>query len=771
MKLAALRLPFSRRLAASSLRGRILAWAAIICLVVGALEIGEPVDLFVQAFRDKVRLHASDGNVIVARIDNRAIAKLKSWPAARVHDANVIDNLFALGARRVFYDRTFTDPSAFGDDEALAAAIRRHSGRVYLAARYQDDRTTGQRNSVLPVEPLRSAARLGSIVVWMNLLGYTDRIPFMSQIDGRLYPSFSAIIANKYAYSTDTFRPDYSIDYRTVPSLSLADVLNRTSRASLVQGKDVIIGVTEPSLGDVHRLPGQGLAPGVFVWAISAETLRHGMPVQLGWMPFYLFAVALGAIYLTAKQRQLRWLVVATGGTLLFVVPILLDGRNIESEVAPAALLLVIVVVRARILARVVSNPVTGLPKLDQLLRGETRYAETLIGLKIRNLADLRSALTTQEEASLYAEMVRRVRVGNSDLEVMQHDDSLIWMTNMDACEKLLGHVEALHAMMALPFDLGSRRVDLSVAFGIDADTDRELVNRVGSVLVSADDALASGERWKIHDPRRLDDADFRLSLLSRMDSALENGEIWVAYQPKLDLKRRGLCGTEALVRWSHPERGLIPPDRFIPEAEAANRIAGLTAFVLETAIRDTASLDAVDPEFGVAVNLSVRMLGNAGFVESVAALLKKYRLAAHRLTLEVTESAEIDFASKALATLWALRDLGVKLSIDDYGTKYSTLDYVRQLPASEIKIDQRFIRSMHLDENARIMAQSTIELAHSLGLTVVAEGVELPVTMAALTDMGCDVLQGYLIGKPRTFDTIRRFVSYTKLPRMGLAA
>ena len=771
MKLAALRLPFSRRLGASSLRVRILAWAAIICLVFGALQLGEPVDLFVQTLRDIARLHASDGNVIVARIDNRAIEKLESWPPPRAHEANIIDNLFALGARRVFYDRTFTDPSPFGDDKVFAAALKRYPGRVYLAARYDDDKTTGQRNSVLPVEPLRSASRLGSIVVWINFLGYTGRIPFSSMIDGKIYPSFSSILANRYVYTANTFRPDYSIDYRTVPSVSIADVLNRTSRASLVRGKDIVIGVTEPSLGDVHRLPGQGLAPGVFVWAISAETLRHGMPVQIGWVPFFLCALALGAIYLTAKKRQLRWLVGATGGTLLVVVPTLLDGWNIESQVSPAALLLVIVVVRARILARVVSNPVTGLPKLDQMLLGETTFAGTLVGLKINNLADLRSALSMPEEAQLYAEMVRRIRVGDSELEVIQHDDSLIWMTDMEASENLLEHIEALHGMMALPFDLDTRRVDLSVAFGIDDDRDRDLVNRVGSIMVSADEALASGERWKVHDAHRLDDADFRFSLLSQMDAALENGEIWVAYQPKLDIKAKRLCGSEALVRWSHPERGLISPDRFIPEAEAANRIVSLTAFVLETAIRDTASLDAVDPDFGIAVNLSVRVLSAAGFVDSVAALLEKYGLAARRLTLEVTESAEINFASTALVTLCALRDLGVKLSIDDYGTKYSTLDYVRQLPASEIKIDQRFIRSMHLDENARIMAQSTIELAHSLGLTVVAEGVELPVTMATLTDMGCDVLQGYLIGKPLPFETIRCFVSYTREPRMRCAA
>lgn len=768
MKLGAIRIPFGRRIARLHPRARILGWAAVIALVVGAIELGEPVESVVQTVRDVVRSHPSDGSVVVVRIDNLAIRGLKSWPPQRAIDAQSVDTLFALGARRVLYDRSFADPSPVGDDALFATAMKRHPGRVYLAARFDDEGTPGQREGVFPIDVLRRNAHIGSIVIWRNFMGYTSGIPFRSTIDGKPYPSFSSILSGRYSESAGTFRPDYSIDYRSIPSLSLADVLERSPRTSIVAGKDVIIGVTAASLGDVHLLPGQGSAPGVFVHVIGAETLRHGIPVVLGWVPFYLAAVGLAALYLFTKRTQLRRLVGVSGATMLLGVPFLLDSWGVETEVFPAALLLGIVVVRARILARVVTNPVTGLPKLDQVAQGQGVFAGTLVGLKIRNLADLRSTLSAREETRLFMEVVRRIRVGNPDLEVMQGDDSLVWKTDLDASRGLFDHVEALHAMLSMPIDLGTRRVDLAFAFGIDGDADRELGNRVASVLVSAGDALASGERWKVHDARRLDDADFRHSLLGRMEQALGNGEIWVSYQPKYSLNPKRVIGAEALVRWSDPERGMIAPDRFIPEAEAANRIAGLTAFVLETAIKDTASLDRIDPTFGVAVNLSVRLLATPGFADTVAALLRKYGLAPHRLTLEVTESAEIDFSGPALPTLHVLRDLGVKLSIDDYGTKYSTLDYVRQLPACEIKIDQRFIRSLHLDESARIMVRSTIELAHSLGLSVVAEGVELPKILVELEDMGCDVAQGYLIARPMPLDKLQSFLAFAN-PGYGL--
>lgn len=762
MNLARLWPSTTRQLLRASPRARILVWAALIALVVGMLDVGEPVDLVARDMRDFVRSRSSDGTVVVVRVDDQAIQSLKFWPPQRARDAEAVDALFALGARRIFYDRLFADPSPAGDDPVFAAALKRHPGRVFLGATFNDDGATGKREAVLPIQSLRAVAGVGAITIRKDMMGYTSGVPFEALIGGKTYQSFSSIIAGTGTGQPGLFRPDYSINLRSIPSLSLTDVYARAPNTSVIAGRDVVIGVTAAALGDVHSVPGQGLAPGVFVHVIGAETLRHRMPSDIGWLPLCLAVFALCAVYLHARRSRLRLVVGLAAVALVGLVPFVLDSLNIASEMTPAALLFIIVAVRASILARVVNNPITGLPMLDRISRDEATFNGTIVGLKIGNYADLRSTLTTVEERLVIAEVVRRLRVGDADLEVVQGDDSFIWRSNLAPAPRLFGHIEGLHAVLSQPIELGTRRIDLTLAFGLDGDTDRDIPNRIGSVQVSADDALSTGAKWKVHDAARLADADFRQSLLSRLDLAVANGEIWVAYQAKLDLKRKLLSGSEALVRWSHPERGLIGPDKFIPVAEAANRIAGLTYFVLETAIRDTAALVGVADDFGVAVNLSVRMLNLPGFVGEVEALLVKHGLAPGRLTLEITESAEIDFTGPALQRLCELRDLGLKVSIDDYGTRFSTLDYVHQLPASEIKIDQRFIRVIHEDETARIMVRSTIELAHSLGLTVVAEGVELPATMAALADMNCDVIQGYLIARPQPIDRLSRFVSLT---------
>lgn len=738
---------------------QILGWAVAISILAGAVDFGEPLDRAFHAGRDYLRSRASDGSLVVVRLDNKALQSGATSPAIRSDEARAIDALFELGARRVFLEAVFADPSPAGDDSILAATLKRHPGRVFLAGQFDVDGVTGRRYPVMPTAALRPFAGVGSILIRKDILGQSTGVPINSDIAGRSYPSLSLLLSGRTESSHALFRPDYSIDYRTIPSVGLTDVLAKAPGASIVSGKDALVGAASSSLGGTQAIPGQGMVPGVYVHAIGAETLRRGVPREIGWVPALLVILGVSIGYLFLPNRRERRLALATGIVVLVGVPFILDGAGVESTTSPAALLLVIVAVRARILARVLTNPVSGLPMLDRIRRGSGFYPGTVVGLKVRNLADLRSNLTASEERALVSEIVRRLRVSDANLEVMQGDDSFVWRSPLAVCEQLCEHIEALHSMLSFPIELGSRSVDLTLAFGLDGETDRDLLNRVGSAQVSADDALAAGERWRVHDPLRLHDADFRLSLLSQLDRAVLNGEIWVAYQPKLDRRNNRICGAEALVRWLHPERGPIGPDKFILAAEAANRITGLTSLVLETAIRDAVSLNDLDPSFSVAVNLSARMLGVVGFVDQVRLLLDKYQLTPSRLTLEVTESAEIDFGGSGVRTLFDLRDLGVKISIDDYGTKFCTLDYIRHLPACEVKIDRAFVGSMHKDDGARIMVRSTIELAHSLGLSVVAEGVELPETLTALGQMKCDVIQGYLIGKPVPFDGLRSFV------------
>jgi EAL domain-containing protein (putative c-di-GMP-specific phosphodiesterase class I) len=248
--------------------------------------------------------------------------------------------------------------------------------------------------------------------------------------------------------------------------------------------------------------------------------------------------------------------------------------------------------------------------------------------------------------------------------------------------------------------------------------------------------------------------------MLSQLDEAIDRGEVWVAYQPKLDLATRQIVGAEALARWTHPEKGPIAASEFVAAAEQNNRIGKLTDFVLEKAVAAAAQINKRGVDFEIAVNLSARLLSDKGFTLRLAALLARHGLAAEQLTLELTETAALTGSGEGIDMISRLRDLGVKIAIDDYGTGLSTLDYLKKIPANEIKIDQSFVKGMVENRSDRLMVQSTIGLAHSLGRKVVAEGVEHRDILDLLVGMGCDIAQGFAIGRPMSLDSLTKRLS-----------
>ena len=239
------------------------------------------------------------------------------------------------------------------------------------------------------------------------------------------------------------------------------------------------------------------------------------------------------------------------------------------------------------------------------------------------------------------------------------------------------------------------------------------------------------------------------LTLTGELRLAIENRNLTLAYQPKIDLQTSKICSAEALSRWIHPVHGFIPPDEFIAHAELTGLIQPLTIWVLETALHDLRQLRDDGIDIGIAVNLSAKSLLEPNLNGLLSELLSKFGIEPRRLTLEVTESAVMANPEHALTTLNQIHEIGVGLSIDDFGTGYSSLAYLKKLPADELKIDRSFVMGMHEDQSDEQIVRSTIDLAHNLGLKVVAEGVETDVHVELLSNLGCDIGQGYLFSKP----------------------
>ncbi|OLT42597.1 diguanylate phosphodiesterase [Saccharomonospora sp. CUA-673] len=250
-----------------------------------------------------------------------------------------------------------------------------------------------------------------------------------------------------------------------------------------------------------------------------------------------------------------------------------------------------------------------------------------------------------------------------------------------------------------------------------------------------------------------------RFQMVTQFRQALEEGQVSVHYQPKVSLPGKQVVGVEALVRWVHPEFGRINPDEFVPAVEAAGLVGALTSFVLDEALARVRRWLDEGLEISVAVNLSVRSLADDGFAAQVSDALARYDVPARLLTFELTESAVMADPQRALPILGTLHELGIELAVDDFGTGYSSLAYLRRLPVDQVKIDKSFVFGMGTDLGDLAVVRSIVELGHSLGLSVVAEGVEDDASRDQLEAMGCDVAQGYLISRPLAEDRLEAWL------------
>jgi diguanylate cyclase len=305
---------------------------------------------------------------------------------------------------------------------------------------------------------------------------------------------------------------------------------------------------------------------------------------------------------------------------------------------------------------------------------------------------------------------------------------------------------------------LGENTLEITGSVGISLSARQKTPNAlIESASIALDQAQALRVKTHLFDETAYANTARNVSLMADMIRAISNGEMRIHLQPKYDLRAQAVTGAEVLARWRHPERGMVPPDLFVGMAEDTGAISLLTEWSLRQAIAAQRSLAAAGAPTALAVNLSGRLLDDSAFIAIAAGLVQRR---AGDLFLEITETASIDNQDRALANIETLIAAGAHISIDDYGSGLSSLSYLKKIPAHELKIDKAFIQL--LDNNARdaLLVKSTIDLAHSLGMKVTAEGVESEEVLATLTTMGCDVIQGYLIARPMALEDYIGFMS-----------
>jgi diguanylate cyclase (GGDEF)-like protein/PAS domain S-box-containing protein len=340
---------------------------------------------------------------------------------------------------------------------------------------------------------------------------------------------------------------------------------------------------------------------------------------------------------------------------------------------------------------------------------------------------------------------------GSDTVARLGGDEFAVLLPQITSVQEATVVADKLSAAIEAPFTIDGLTLDVDASIGVAVYPDHasdanELLQRADVAMYAA---KATHTGHTVYEPTLDQHSPRRLGLLGQLRRALAAGELVVHYQPKADVRSARILGVEALVRWQHPEHGLLGPGEFVPLAETTGLIRPLTAYVLDAALRQCRAWLDAGRELSIAVNLSTRCLLDLTLPDQIAQLLEDTAVAADRLVLEITESAIMTDPTRALEVLNRLHALGVQLAIDDFGTGYSSMAYLKSLPVDELKVDRSFVKNLRDDQNDAVIVRSTVDLGHNLGLRVVAEGVEDEATLNELANLGCDSVQGYYVARP----------------------
>jgi diguanylate cyclase (GGDEF)-like protein len=416
-------------------------------------------------------------------------------------------------------------------------------------------------------------------------------------------------------------------------------------------------------------------------------------------------------------------------------------------------------------------DSLTGLPntvllrdRLEQALRRDHSGARVaVLSLGVDRFRTLNDALGADAGDRVLVELgdrlIAELRPGDT-LARIGGDQFVVLCEDIDDANQAACVTERLRSCLDQPFHPTAEPVAVSCSVGVSLAAGHEQPPSATQLLREADSAMhqakTTGSGWSLSDHSQHLRASAYLDTERALRAALDHDELRVYYQPLLDVATGRVTGAEALVRWQHPTRGLVPPMEFVPVAEETGQIGAIGAFVLTEACLEAARWAAAGNPMTVSVNVAVGQLRDLGFVASVQAALAAANLPPARLCLEVTESTMMRASGTETKALEELRRLGVRLAIDDFGTGYSSLSYLHQLPVDELKIDRSFINRIAAGNRDAHLVEAIMGMAHALGLEVVAEGVETALQLEFLAELGCQQAQGYLFSPPVPAETLR---------------
>ncbi len=733
---------------APSTRLRHAIWSGLIALVLMLAMVLDPIDQFIWLVQSRIQTGVPSGQILFVASDRDMTDPAN--PERRIELAQALEELDRRGAKRIVLNMVFDELSNPVADKRLADAISRLDDKIYVAAK-SNERSSRENLSKSRPEIIGKAQNVLSIL-YVDYLGIAWNYRTSVKTDQEVFQTIPEVLSHRQGSINGSEPTAYNFSPSLIAQTTLTEL--KQSEQTLFN-RTILLGHSEKVIGFGESIPGYQKVSNNLIHVYAAETALHGGVTYL--RPFHSlalgFTLLLVIIGFVVDRRTSHRLAYAFVPSLLFVLILAGPPIGLRFSISGAgAVWFIYFCFRAhRYWQRRAGfhDFQTGLARFAALENNPQQNGSGhIIVAKIHGFESALTTLTRDQKTTYVRKIAQRLRATDESLELYVENHYFGWIQLDRPMADIVEHLEGLRALFAAPLMFDDRAIDVGVTFGIAAIKEN-ISAALAFATASAEEATEAANPIIVTDDGTQSDLVWSVSMRARIDAAMEAGEIYCLYQPKVDVLTGRLFGVEALARWQDCEKGNIPPATFIQQCEKAGRMEDLTRYMLQGACSAGRLLHSRGHTLSISVNVSATMLNSFRLVSIVREVLQATRFPPEYLVLEVTETARITDLAAAVDILDQLKALGTHISMDDFGVGAANFETFYRLPFDEIKIDRLFVSNIVADPKARAIAKSLIAMGGEAEIAVVAEGVETERELQILTDMGCSQVQGYALSKP----------------------
>ncbi len=732
-----------------------VAWAAVISFVMLSVVLFEPIDQTIWAIQSRTASGNVSGDIVFVGAESDLSDPIAAPRRAQL--AEVLDYLDSKGVEQVFIDFAFSQYSEPANDRALAQSIAALGDRVALVDQLDID-FEGNTKLAQSLPGIRGGAQQLVNSDYSGFVGIAWSMARFEVIADQKIETLVSALSGVAVFEEEEILLDYSAPIANIPYVPFKNLTlpeSRTANNLDFSKKHVVIGPAREASSKTVAIPGQRDVPLSYISIYAAENLKQGKITQIdGWIVLAFFmALLLGAASIS-ERRKLRLFCYVAVTAILTSSLALCAIVNLRAELSyPGFAIIIFALLRLRQHWQeraALRDQETGLPTLRALERNMMKKGATgfVVIAKVQDFGRVLKSLPRTLQPTYVLRIADRLRANDPDLDLHFSSHYFAWLAQAESFEALEEHLEGLRALFAMPLHISGKQIDAGVTFGV-ALAQGQNIRSLPAAVAAAEETSEALFPIKLAEQYDVEEELWDISMRARIDAAMECGEVYCVYQPKVNVETGKTCGVEALVRWDDPERGPIPPMHFIRESEKAGRMDHLTRYVLQSACTAGRLLHANGYPISMSVNISATLCSDRKIVDMIQNTLQATQFPPEYLVLEVTETARIRDLSKASAILQQMKGLGVRISMDDFGVGEANFETFYELPFDELKIDRLFIKDITKDPKARAIATSLIAMGNEARITVVAEGVEHMEDLAILKEIGCTEVQGFALSRP----------------------